>query len=105
MIPVCAKERIEYTDEDGVVWTFLPKTGRRERALVELGDKAQTMTPAEAMDSTAIFIDEILVKWNGKGLPDPGVAKLSAFLNSAERWRVIEMWGKANELPPEEKKS
>ena len=105
MIPVCSKESIDYTDEDGVVWTFLPKTGRRERALVDLGEKAQGMSPADAMEASASLVNEVLVGWKGPGLPafpDGGAADL---LNSGERWRIIEMWGKANELPAEEKKS
>ena len=110
MIPVCMRESVTFKDSDEIVWTFRPKTGALESDYMATGTKAQAEFDAGNAEAGIAchkeFFDRIVLGWSEQGTRMPKQdGKPSAIFNAEERMQVLEMWGKANSLTAEEKKS
>lgn len=106
MIPLSCVDTVEFKDDDGTVFKFRPKTGRLERRLCELFSSIEGKPALEQIDGRDTFINEILVGWSGPGLPAfPTDGKVADAFGANQKTRLLEMWGRAGDIPVEEKKS
>lgn len=106
MIPLSAREHVEYLDNDGVVFLFKPKTGANEGELFTMFAEGETL--AKSIEKLSAFIDKILVGWRDTkkaGMPAfPAEGRVSDMFNQNEKLKLLDFWTKANALTPEEKK-
>lgn len=96
MIPISAREYVEYTDTDGIVFRFVPKSGEIEQEMFDIyknADKAD-----EQYAKINVFIDKILLAPKYDKAP-------SKVFNTQEKYMLLELWHKANKITVEEKKS
>jgi hypothetical protein len=107
VIPISSKnEFVEYTDSDGVVFKFRPKTPALEREWVtwsKIASQADTDTQ-KSIDATRDFVNKILVGWSGDNTPPVPTEPASIWVIE-ELSQLIEFWGNANTLSKEQKKS
>ena len=101
MIPLSCKETVSYTDNDGIVYTFKPKTGALEKEFFSLYDDREQAEASTWLGKVEVFLHKILVsvadpQKRFDGVPD---------YNTREQQEILSFWSKANELTPEEKKS
>ena len=95
MIPIAAREYVEYTDTDGVVMRFLPKSGEIEQ---EMFDLYKDGTDDDRYSKINAFVDKILLAPKYDKAP-------SKVFNTQEKFMLLELWHKANKITVEEKKS
>ncbi len=96
MIPISAREYVEYTDTDGIVFKFKPKSGLLEQEMFDIYKKDSEADAQYVRINT--FIDKILIAPKYDGKP-------SDVFNTQEKFMLLELWHKANKITVEEKKS
>lgn len=112
MIPLSARESVEYKDDDGITWRFKPQYGAMEVRTLGFYDSIKGLPLTEQYDKTAALVDDVLLGWSGgpANLPQfPAINKgelphPSAFFSLSEMGELLIMWTKANQLTGEEKK-
>jgi hypothetical protein len=99
VIPVASREYVEYTDTDGIVFRFVPKSGELEMESFDLFRKSETEEAAgELYKRINAFVDKILLA--------PKYHKAASLvLNTQEKYTILDFWHKANRISTEEKKS
>ena len=109
MIPLSARENVTLTDEDGVVWTFKPKTGDNERELMAFMEEGFSDFNVARLDKLGDFFDRVVVSWKDEKGRMPKIAegkKPSSLFAIEEKINVLgDLWNRANRLTKEEKKT
>lgn len=105
MIPLSKRESVTHTDEDGVIWEFVPKTGLVERQLIAMIEGAEKIGAVERYDIWSDFFNRIVKKWTSDKMPKFGENPAQYFAQEEIIRIVLEYWTKANTLTAEEKKS
>jgi len=109
MIPLSCKEgsTVTHTDEDGVVYTFKPKSGLLENEFFDLTDTEGHIKEStkEYLQREKDFFDKVVLKIDPKDKYKITGEKLSEFYTSRERGIIVGYWHTANFMTDEEKKS
>jgi len=104
MIPLSMRESISYKDEDGLDWTFKPKTGEIERILLGMRAGAEPEAVVAETDRVfgLIFVSVIDPAGKYKTVKTEDGLKL---FSTTEKMEILRMWSeKANAIPAEDKK-
>lgn len=103
MIPISMRESIEFTDSDGIVFKFKPKSAALEREFMILCFDMQKDTSIDSIDKTTTFFNKIVLGWNGDGMPEYN-DNPAQYFNLEERMAIFTMWQECNVLSAVNKK-